>query len=169
MPAPRPSGTSPAPHVLLAPDKFKGSLGAAQVVRQLAAGLRRARPGLSVTGLPVADGGEGTVDALVHCGFRRREVTVGGPTGRAVRACYAQRGDTVVVELAQSSGPYWRPDSTDCSPSWGRPWGRGPHASRCCRARGPPAAAVSAPWSAWARRGAGPAAVPRAGVVRDRR
>ncbi|WP_331773589.1 glycerate kinase (plasmid) [Embleya sp. NBC_00888] len=94
----------PAPHVLLAPDKFKGSLGAAEVVRHLAAGLRRARPGLSVTGLPVADGGEGTVDALVHGGFGRRVVTVGGPTGRAVRACYAQRGSTAVVELAQSSG-----------------------------------------------------------------
>ncbi|MEU0932895.1 MULTISPECIES: glycerate kinase [unclassified Embleya] len=94
----------PPPHVLLAPDKFKGSLGAAAVARHLAAGLRRARPGLWVTVLPVADGGEGTVDALVHCGFRRRVVGVGGPTGRPVRACYAQRGSTAVVELAQSSG-----------------------------------------------------------------
>ncbi|MFI6584611.1 glycerate kinase [Embleya sp. NPDC050493] len=102
-------GTRP-PHVLLAPDKFKGSLGATEVARHLAAGLRRARPGLSVTTLPIADGGEGTVDALVQCGFRRRIVTVGGPTGRAVRASYAQRGDTAVVELAQSSGLDLLPD-----------------------------------------------------------
>ncbi|MYS86217.1 glycerate kinase [Embleya scabrispora] len=102
---------TPLPHVLLAPDKFKGSLGAAEVARHLAAGLRRARPGLSVTGLPVADGGEGTVDALVHSGgFRRRVVTVGGPTGRAVRASFAQRGTTAVVELAQSSGLGRLPD-----------------------------------------------------------
>ncbi|MGC0420090.1 glycerate kinase [Embleya sp. AB8] len=101
---------APTPHVLLAPDKFKGSLDAAAVARHLAAGLRRARPGLSVTGLPVADGGEGTVDALVHSGFRRRVVTVGGPTGRTVRACYAQRGSTAVLELAQSSGLSLLPD-----------------------------------------------------------
>lgn len=101
---------APAPHVLLAPDKFKGSLDAAEAARHLAAGLRRARPGLSVAELPVADGGEGTVDALVRRGFRRRVVTVGGPTGRPVRAAFAQRGTTAVVELAQSCGLSLLPD-----------------------------------------------------------
>jgi len=91
-------------HVLIAPDKFKGSLDAPGVAERLAAGMRRVVPGLRVTSLPVADGGEGTVDALVHCGFRRRTATVGGPTGQPVRACYALRGDTAVVELAQASG-----------------------------------------------------------------
>lgn len=91
-------------HVLLAPDKFKGSLDAPGVAQRLAAGLRRAAPGVRVSSLPVADGGEGTVDALVHCGFRRQVATVAGPTGQPVRADWALRGDTAVVELAQASG-----------------------------------------------------------------
>ncbi|QMU71360.1 glycerate kinase [Streptacidiphilus sp. P02-A3a] len=90
--------------VLLAPDKFKGSLDAPGVADRLSAGLRRVLPGLRVSSLPVADGGEGTVDALVHCGFRRHTATATGPTGRPVRARYALRDGTAVVELAQASG-----------------------------------------------------------------
>ncbi|MCD0481403.1 glycerate kinase [Streptacidiphilus sp. ASG 303] len=97
---------SPArpPHVLLAPDKFKGSLTAPEAARHLAAGLRRADPGTAVTELPVADGGDGTVDAAVAAGFRRREALVAGPLGAPVRAAFAVRGDTAVVEMAEASG-----------------------------------------------------------------
>ncbi|MGW1076282.1 glycerate kinase, partial [Streptomyces sp. NPDC002537] len=55
--------------VLIAADKFKGSLTAAEVAEHVAAGLRRAAPGLDVAALPVADGGDGTVDAAVAAGF----------------------------------------------------------------------------------------------------
>ncbi|MGA5700511.1 glycerate kinase [Peterkaempfera bronchialis] len=90
--------------MLLAPDKFKGSLTAVEVARHLAAGLRRAEPGIAVTLLPVADGGDGTVDAAVAAGFARREAVVAGPLGDPVRAAFALRGETAVVEMAEASG-----------------------------------------------------------------
>ncbi|MEV5505728.1 glycerate kinase [Streptomyces orinoci] len=90
--------------VLVAPDKFKGSLTAVEVARHLTAGLRRAAPGVAVTSLPVADGGDGTVDAAVAAGYERRTVRVRGPLGEPVTAGYALRGDTAVVELAEASG-----------------------------------------------------------------
>lgn len=89
---------------LVAPDKFKGSLSAAEVARAVAAGLRAARPGLQVVEVPVADGGEGTVDAAVAAGFERVEVVASGPTGQPVRTAYARRGPEAVVELADVSG-----------------------------------------------------------------
>ncbi|ADG89293.1 glycerate kinase [Thermobispora bispora] len=102
------------PHVVVAPDKFKGSLTAAEVARHVAAGLRRAVPGLSVATLPVADGGEGTLDAVISAGFRRVPVRATGPTGEPVDTAYAERDGTAVVELADVSGlarlPGGRPD-----------------------------------------------------------
>jgi glycerate kinase len=90
--------------VLIAADKFKGSLTAARVAEHVAAGIRRARPGVAVEALPVADGGDGTVDAAVAAGFALRRTAVTGPLGKAVTASYALRGDTAVVEMAQASG-----------------------------------------------------------------
>ncbi|MFF4736145.1 glycerate kinase [Streptomyces sp. NPDC001262] len=92
--------------VLIASDKFKGSLTAVEVAEHVGAGLRRAAPGTEVVALPVADGGDGTVDAAVAAGFERREVPVTGPAGRPVRAAYAlRRADgTAVVEMAEASG-----------------------------------------------------------------
>ncbi|WP_404816609.1 glycerate kinase [Streptomyces thermolineatus] len=91
-------------HVLIAADKFKGSLSAAQVADHVARGLRRVVPGLRTEALPVADGGEGTVDAAVAAGFERREAEVTGPLGTPVRAAYALRGTDAVLEMAQASG-----------------------------------------------------------------
>ncbi|NIE83251.1 MULTISPECIES: glycerate kinase [unclassified Burkholderia] len=54
-----------APVVVIAPDSFKGSLSAQQVTDAIAAGLRRARPDAIVRGCPMADGGEGTLDAML--------------------------------------------------------------------------------------------------------
>jgi glycerate 2-kinase len=93
-----------APHVVIAPDKFKGSLTGPQVAGHIAAGLRRVRPGTPLVSMPVADGGDGTVEAAVACGFDRREIDVAGPTGDRVTAGYAVRGDTAIVELAEASG-----------------------------------------------------------------
>ncbi|GGZ69610.1 glycerate kinase [Streptomyces bluensis] len=90
--------------VLIAADKFKGSLTAVQVADRVTAGLRRVVPEAEVEALPVADGGDGTVDAAVAAGFERREVRVTGPLGEPVTAAYALRGDTAVVEMAEASG-----------------------------------------------------------------
>jgi glycerate kinase len=90
--------------VLVAPDKFKGSLTAAEVASAVAQGLADVHPGLEIQTLPVADGGDGTVDAAVAAGFRRIRVPARGPTGEPVTASYAVRGDTAVVELAEASG-----------------------------------------------------------------
>jgi glycerate kinase len=97
-------------HVVLAPDKFKGSLPAAAVARHLAAGLRRAAPGTPITTVPVADGGDGTVDAACAAGFRRVPVVATGPTGDPVSTAYAERDGTAVVELAAVSGLARLPD-----------------------------------------------------------
>ncbi|MFF5856780.1 glycerate kinase [Streptomyces sp. NPDC012751] len=90
--------------VLIAADKFKGSLTAVQVAERVTAGLRRVVPDLRVEALPVADGGDGTVDAAVAAGFERREVRVTGPLGREVTAAFALRDGTAVVEMAEASG-----------------------------------------------------------------
>lgn len=90
--------------VLIAADKFKGSLTAVEVAERLGAGLRRAAPGLVVESVPVADGGDGTVDAAVAAGFERRLVEVTGPLGEPVTAAYALREGTAVVEMAEASG-----------------------------------------------------------------
>ncbi|MEW2493739.1 glycerate kinase [Streptomyces nodosus] len=90
--------------VLIAADKFKGSLTALEVAERVTAGLRRVVPGLEVEALPVADGGDGTVAAAVAAGFVRQEARVTGPLGREVTAAFALRGDTAVVEMAEASG-----------------------------------------------------------------
>ncbi|MFC5213163.1 glycerate kinase [Streptomyces coerulescens] len=90
--------------VLIAADKFKGSLTAVQVAERVTAGLRRIVPDLQVEAMPVADGGDGTVDAAVAAGFERREVRVAGPLGHEVSAAFALRGDRAVVEMAEASG-----------------------------------------------------------------
>ncbi|MFH9941938.1 glycerate kinase [Streptomyces murinus] len=90
--------------VLIAADKFKGSLTAVQVAERVTAGLRRVVPDLVVEALPVADGGDGTVAAAVAAGFERREVRVAGPLGETVTAAFALREGTAVVEMAEASG-----------------------------------------------------------------
>ncbi|MGW4546267.1 glycerate kinase [Streptomyces violaceorubidus] len=90
--------------VLVAADKFKGSLTAVEVAERVTAGLRRVVPDVRVEALPVADGGDGTVAAAVAAGFERREVRVAGPLGDEVTAAYALREGTAVVEMAEASG-----------------------------------------------------------------
>ncbi|MEU6334472.1 glycerate kinase [Streptomyces cellulosae] len=90
--------------MLVAADKFKGSLTAVEVAERVTAGLRAVRPDLQVEALPVADGGDGTVAAAVAAGFERHEVTVSGPLGDEVTAAYALRDGTAVVEMAEASG-----------------------------------------------------------------
>jgi glycerate 2-kinase len=90
--------------VVVAPDKFKGSLTAAEVAAGVAAGLARGGFAGETEALPVADGGDGTVAAAVSAGFRRVELGVRGPVGKNVTASYALRDDTAVIEAAQACG-----------------------------------------------------------------
>ena len=90
--------------IVVAPDKFKGSLPAADVAAAVAAGLRAVAGYAEILTMPVADGGDGTVDAAVAAGFERIPVTAAGPDGEPVRASYARRGDVAVVELACACG-----------------------------------------------------------------
>ncbi len=91
-------------HVLVAPDKFKGSLRASEVAARVAAGLAAAVPGVEVVRVPVADGGDGTLDAAAAAGYRLVPVRVSGPTGAPVDTAYAVRDEVAVVELADACG-----------------------------------------------------------------
>lgn len=98
------------PTVLIASDKFKGSLTAAQVAEAVGAGVRRARPDADIVAVPVADGGDGTLAAAVAAGFDLVPVTATGPTGDPVATGYARRGEVAVVELADVCGLVRLPD-----------------------------------------------------------
>jgi glycerate 2-kinase len=90
--------------VLVAPDSFKGTFAAREVAAAIAAGLRDA--GREARELPVADGGEGTMEVLTTAlGGELRKVTVSDPLGRRVEAGFALLPDgSAVVEMAQASG-----------------------------------------------------------------
>ena len=95
--------------VLIAPDKFRGTLTAPQAAHAVGAGWRRARPDDEVIEVPMADGGEGTLDAMVKAlGGERRRASVQGPLGDPVDAEYGivpgPSGVTAVVEMARASG-----------------------------------------------------------------
>ena len=90
--------------VLVAPDKFKGSLTAREVAARVAAGIGAEAPGVEVEQVPVADGGDGTLDAAVAAGYTRVEVRAQGPTGEPVTTAFAARDDVAVVEMADVSG-----------------------------------------------------------------
>lgn len=90
--------------VLVAPDKFRGSLTAEQVAARVASGLARAGFAGEAVRLPVADGGDGTVDAAVDAGYRRIEMGVRGPEGKSVTASFGMLDATAVIEAAQACG-----------------------------------------------------------------
>src|SRR6266851_4443546 len=93
--------------VVVAPNSFKGSLSATQAARAIGRGVLQALPDAQIVEIPVADGGDGTVEALVtahHGTFQWVEVE--GPLGDPVRASYGliDGGKTAVIELASASG-----------------------------------------------------------------
>ncbi|MGB2613061.1 MAG: glycerate kinase [Isosphaeraceae bacterium] len=93
--------------VVIAPDKFKGSLTALEAAEAMARGLSRVDPCAEIDRVPMADGGEGTVAALVAAtGGSYRTVTVTGPLGDPVVASFGLLGDgrTAVLEMASASG-----------------------------------------------------------------
>jgi glycerate kinase len=119
--------------ILVAPDKFKGSLGAAAVAQHIAAGLRDVLPLAEIMCLPVADGGEGTAEVI--CGARGgtwHECDVHDPLGRIVRAsyCTSANGQTAVLEVSAAAG-LWRLAPEECDPLRANTFGVG----RCCGMR----------------------------------
>ncbi|MCK6407753.1 glycerate kinase [Thauera sp.] len=93
--------------IVIAPDSYKESLSALEVAQAVEAGFRQVFPAADYVLVPVADGGEGTVDAMVAAtGGRKEVVTVAGPLGEPVEAFYGLtgEGDTAVIEMAAASG-----------------------------------------------------------------
>ena len=99
----------PAPNVLLAIDSFKGCASSAQVESWVAEGIAHACPAARVSCLPIADGGEGTIDAVhAAAGGEIRTVTVAGPMGEPLQARYLllarEGGAEAVMEMAEAAG-----------------------------------------------------------------
>ncbi len=95
--------------ILIAPDKFKGSLTAAEAAAAMAEGALRVYPEAETVQFPVADGGEGTLEAAIAAGYEERLNAVVGPILAPVGAAWAIRPDafggaTAVIETAQASG-----------------------------------------------------------------
>ena len=88
--------------VLCCPDKFRGSLTAGEAADAFAVGVESA--GRTAVRLPLADGGEGTLDVLCPTAADRRRLRVTGPLGEPVDAEWGLRGDTAVIEMARASG-----------------------------------------------------------------
>ncbi|MGH2754267.1 MAG: glycerate kinase, partial [Actinomycetota bacterium] len=92
--------------VVVAPDKFKGTLTARAAATAIASGVARVLPAADIVRLPLADGGEGTIEALGSAlGGKPIVATVPGPLGRPVRASMSLLGNgDIVVEMARASG-----------------------------------------------------------------
>ncbi len=92
--------------VVIAPDSFKGTLSSVDVCRIVSEVLRKRYAEIEITEIPVADGGEGTVEAFLYAlGGEKIYCTVKSPLGREIRAYYGILTDgTAVIEMAQASG-----------------------------------------------------------------
>lgn len=92
--------------ILIAPDKFKGTLTGVEAATAMSEGALRVYPDAVVTTLPIADGGEGTLEAAVAAGFDEQFTTVVGPIIKPAGAAWAYKKSTgvAVVETAQASG-----------------------------------------------------------------
>lgn len=90
--------------VVVAPDKFKGSLTAVEAADAIGAGVQDAVPGADVALCPVADGGEGTLDVLLAAGGERIDLPVRGPLSAEVDAWYVILDGTAYIESARACG-----------------------------------------------------------------
>lgn len=97
--------------VLLAIDSFKGSVSSAQAESAVAGGVRRVWPDAQVSALPLADGGEGTLDAVAACGGEIVTCEVAGPSGKRVAARMLVDGEheSAVIEMAEAAGVGYSP------------------------------------------------------------
>lgn len=91
--------------IVVASDSMKGSLTSAQVARAVAQGIKSVIPVAQVVEVPIADGGEGTTEAIVGAmNGTMVDVSVHGPLGSIVTAHYGIAGDTAIIEMAQAAG-----------------------------------------------------------------
>ncbi|MFN8345385.1 MAG: glycerate kinase [Spirosomataceae bacterium] len=93
--------------ILLAPDKFRGSLTAPEVCEALSEGIRKAIPEAEIVAIPMADGGEGTAEILTfNAGGQMHTVAVSDPIGRRIKASFglSADGQTAFLEMAAASG-----------------------------------------------------------------
>jgi glycerate kinase len=90
--------------IVIAPDKFKGTLSATEAARAIERGVLKARPQARCELCPMADGGEGTVDVFLERGAERKVARVRGPRGELVDAVYAGDGETAILEMSSASG-----------------------------------------------------------------
>lgn len=94
-------------HIVVAPDSYKGSVSAVEVALAMERGILKVFPSARVRKIPIADGGEGTVEALVTAtGGQYRSNEVAGPLGERIFAAWGVLGDgkTAVIEMATASG-----------------------------------------------------------------
>lgn len=98
--------------ILIAPDKFKGTLTGAEAAEAMAVGVRRIMPDAQVELQPIADGGEGTLEAVLASGGELRTTRVRGPLTDSVEASWALTGTTAVLETARASGLEFVPAPT---------------------------------------------------------
>ncbi len=92
-------------NILIAPDKFKGSLSAQEVCTAIASGIAQRYPGTSVRAHPLADGGDGTLDILRnHLDLQPRTVATADPLGQPMTATYLLGPDHAFIEVANASG-----------------------------------------------------------------
>lgn len=90
---------------LIMPDSFKGTMDSIEVCEIMKSAVLEKNPGAEVVTVPVADGGEGTVDCFLSAfGGKKKTVTVTGPYGKKVQAAYGITGDTAIIEMAAASG-----------------------------------------------------------------
>ena len=96
---------------LLAIDSFKGSVSSAQAEAAVAEGVRRVWPDAELSALPLADGGEGTLDAVAACGGEIVTCEVAGPLGKrvAARMLVDDEHDSAVIEMAEAAGIGYSP------------------------------------------------------------
>ena len=127
--------------IILAPDSFKGTLSSREVCEELAAAIHEILPESEVISLPVADGGEGSVDAfLAAVGGERVQTECAGPNGQRIQAEYGLLPDgTAVVEMAAAAGlPLANPRNPGRTPTFGKDdhvSGRQRHQRRRLRSR----------------------------------
>lgn len=90
--------------IVIAPDSFKGSASSIEISQWIENGIHSIIPNCETVKIAIGDGGEGSLDAILHAGFTAHSVEVSGPVGNPITANFALKGDTAFIEMAQASG-----------------------------------------------------------------
>lgn len=104
------------PNIMIMPDSFKGTMSAVEVCDITAAAVREILPDAQIRAVPMADGGEGTLDCFLYAfGGEKVGCQVTGAFGEKKEACYWKKGELAVVEMAQAAGFSTDPNKRDPS------------------------------------------------------